>query len=226
MSPQVTCLCLTKDRPQYLTNAIRCFNEQTYKDSHLLVLDSSLDCVIPPAILEVEDYCKRVTYVNRNHALFGDPKTIGALRNLAGRLANTQLLASWDDDDWSAPERLERQIYTLANFGNKRSVIGYHTMKFTDGSAWWKYCGQPHVAMGTSLLYKRVWWEKHPFPETQVGEDTSFAAEAWTNQQLHTEDATGGSDQPFAGDSDMMVAHIHQGNSSKKIMNNPYRRLG
>lgn len=43
--------------------------------------------------------------------------TIGAKRNLGCELARGDLVAHWDDDDWSAPWRLSYQVEELGRAG-------------------------------------------------------------------------------------------------------------
>jgi glycosyltransferase involved in cell wall biosynthesis len=65
--------------------------------------------------------------------------TIGAKRNIGVEAATGEVVAHFDDDDWSAPGRLEEQVRRLVSSG--ASVSGFRSMKFTDGLRWWKYEG-------------------------------------------------------------------------------------
>ncbi len=134
--------------------------------------------------------------------LDGNP-TIGDKRNLGGSRAGGSVIAHWDDDDHSAPERLTDQIRRLIDSG--QSVTGYCSMRFTDGSRSWLYRGATHYAIGTSLCYRRDWWQSHPFPGLQVGEDGAFAATAHQAGQLTTAEA-----------GELMHATIHPGNTSPR----------
>jgi hypothetical protein len=60
-------------------------------------------------------------------------------------------------------------------------------------------------ALGTSLCYRRDWWERNRFPSLQVGEDNHFVAAARDAGQLVAADA-----------GELMYARIHPGNTSPK----------
>lgn len=132
----------------------------------------------------------------------GNPP-IGTMRNIGCANARGDVIAHFDDDDYSAPERLADQIARLRSTGC--AVTGYHTMRFTDGNHWWRYRGFPAYALGTSLCYRRDWWARHHFPALQVGEDNGFVEAAVAARQLVTADA-----------GDLMWATIHPTNTSPR----------
>jgi len=128
---------------------------------------------------------------------------IGEKRNYGAARATGDVVANWDDDDYSAPQRLADQMNRLLASG--LSVTGYHSMRFTDGKKQWQYTGTPNYALGTSLCYRRDWWQDHPFLGLQVGEDGTFCEVAANAQQIATVDA-----------GKMMEATIHDGNTSPR----------
>lgn len=95
-----------------------------------------------------------------------------------------------------------------------KSVTGYHSMRFTDGERWWKYSGTVNYALGTSLVYRRAWWQRSRFRAVQIGEDNQFVAEAAAAGQLATADA-----------GELMHATIHRGNTSRRNMGSAWRQL-
>lgn len=137
---------------------------------------------------------------------------IGAKRNLGCAKAQGEIIAHWDDDDFSAPERLTDQINRLRESG--KSVTGYHSMKFTDGERWWQYAGALHYSLGTSLCYSRNYWKSNPFPAMQVGEDNALVASAWRQGQLATADA-----------GELMYATNHPNNTSPRVMGSNWKAL-
>ena len=132
-----------------------------------------------------------------------ESRNIGEKRNFGCSRAAGEVICHWDDDDWSAPERLARQIEMLAESG--KAVAGFRSMRFTDGESWWKYEGPRDYALGTSLCYRREWQQAHPFPPVHVGEDNEFTTAAWNAGQLVSEDA-----------GELMYATIHPGNTSPR----------
>lgn len=138
----------------------------------------------------------------RHLHLPGKPK-IGESRNAGCEAARGEIVAHFDDDDFSAPERLADQLARLHDSG--RAVTGYHSMRFTDGASWWLYRGASCYALGTSLCYRRDWWAGHRFEAVNVGEDNGFVMRARRENQLIAADA-----------GDLMWATIHSGNTSPR----------
>jgi hypothetical protein len=166
--PLVSCIMPTKDRAQFVPGAIDGFLRQTYPHKELIVLDDgeSIEELLPenPAI--------RYVRVEGNLC-------IGAKRNMCCEQAKGELIAHWDDDDWSMPTRLEEQVKTLQEHP-EASITGYNSLLFLDqrsGKAW-RYTGKAKYLVGTSLMYRREFWEKRRFSDVQIGEDGKFIAGA------------------------------------------------
>jgi glycosyltransferase involved in cell wall biosynthesis len=147
-------------------------------------------------------YSKSIRHVHLPERL-----TIGAKRNYATTFASGEIIAHWDDDDWSSPGRLAEQVAMLENSG--KAVAGYHSMLFTDGPNWWRFSHHQPYAIGTSLCYQKSFWQDHPFEAKQIGEDGAFQKTAAKAKQLVSADGR-----------EMMVASVHPGNTSKKIVQN------
>lgn len=131
--------------------------------------------------------------------------TVGAKRNYGCERAAGEYVAHWDDDDYSAPGRLADQLSRISESG--WAVTGYRSMRFTDGAQWWLYSGSSSYALGTSLFYRRDWWQRHRFPSIDVAEDGAFVDVAAAAKQLITADA-----------GDLMYATNHKGNTSPRQM--------
>lgn len=144
--------------------------------------------------------------------LEGDPLLIGEKRNFGCERALGEIIFHFDDDDFSAPGRMADQLQRLHESG--KSVTGYHSMRFSDGTADWMYEGVRNYAIGTSLCYRREWWESHRFPAIQIEEDSQFGAVAWAHGQLSTEHAR-----------DLMWASNHTGNTSPRTLGANWRKL-
>ncbi len=138
----------------------------------------------------------------RHLHLPGSPK-IGQSRNAGAEAARGEIVCHFDDDDFSAPGRLADQLRRLDESG--KAVAGYHSMRFTDGRSWWQYRGASCYALGTSLCYRRDWWQRNRFEPVQVGEDNGFVYRARRADQLVSADA-----------GDLMWATIHAGNTSPR----------
>jgi glycosyltransferase involved in cell wall biosynthesis len=163
-------MCLTADRQKLTDRAVRCFQSQTYENRHLLIYDTGVE---PYDFGDRSD--KRVIVVRDEQAR---GKRIGALRNLAARLCSrVDIIAHWDSDDWSHPERIAVEARALTG----QQCVGFHNLLFFDSrernEAWeydYRYGGVdrfPLRVLGTSLMYWRDTWVKRPFDEDGVGED-------------------------------------------------------
>lgn len=206
-TPLVTCLCLTTaGRADFLKRAIDCFWKQTYERKELLIVADSCDDVpeVPWSMAEPSIVSVMVTSGN-----------IGTKRNRGCESAGGEIIALWDDDDFSAPGRLSFQVQSLKIA--RKAVIGFQVMKFTDGASWWQYSAAPGFVVGSSLCFRRDWWaarythpkypgielQPHSFPDVQIGEDAVFCSNANLAGEL-----------AMCPDVDLMYATIHSGNTS------------
>ena len=133
--------------------------------------------------------------------------SIGAKRNLACERATGDIIIHWDDDDWYAPWRIEFQVDELLSSG--ADICGADHLLYYEPSRGraWEYTypsgARPWVA-GNTLCYRRAFWERHRFPEIQIGEDSRFVR-ACSPARLHRHPRT-----------DFVVGLIHDGNTSRK----------
>lgn len=174
----VTAVCPTANRLKYIPRAIQCFLSQTFKDSELVILDDGAEPCYPVVPIH-----PRIRYE------YGQPgcwKTTGAKRNAINAMANGDIIWHMDDDDWSAPERMEEQVALLTT-GSAR-VVGYHTLLYyreSDcGLFKYRYSGMGDYAIGTSQCYWREYWKANPFPELNIGEDSQFSFKAAAKNML------------------------------------------
>ncbi|WP_281288001.1 glycosyltransferase family 2 protein [Humibacillus xanthopallidus] len=187
----------TYNRRRFVPDAIENFLLQTYKDRELVVVDDGSD---PVADLMPDD--PRIRYVRLDRHV-----PIGAKRNLACQQVKGAIIVHWDDDDWSAPSRVETLVRLLHDTG--ADLCGQRQLLFYDRDAarGWRYRypegGRPWVAGGT-LAFRRETWERHPFPDVPQGEDTSFV---WSCHGLRLE---------TLDREDLYVATIHRANTSAK----------
>jgi glycosyltransferase involved in cell wall biosynthesis len=165
----ISCLCITRSRREWLPQAIRCFHSQTYDQKELIILADTYEDVA--GVRQGEGV--RV-FIGADPSL-----TIGAKRNLAAKLTTRwhpdDMLCNFDDDDFSGPERLDDQCWRLQQAG--AAVTGYRDIKFTDGTQWWMNRNWPG-GYGSTLLYRRDWFDEHPYPDIHVGEDWGFVETA------------------------------------------------
>lgn len=199
MKPLVSCICVTRDRRSFIGDAIKAFLSQDWREKELIVIDDGRD--------KVKDLCAALPNCNYVY-LPGAPETqlkIGPKRNLACETASGEIIAHWDDDDWSAPERLREQVRNL--FQSRKAVTGYNSMLFWDGIRAFKYKGASSYAIGTSLCYLKSFWAAHRFitEDHRQLEDNAFVMAAQREHQIAAFDGAR-----------TMVARIHAGNTEPK----------
>jgi glycosyltransferase involved in cell wall biosynthesis len=166
-SPLVSCVMPTKDRPAFVVQAIGYFLRQDYPHRELVIVD---DGIHPVGDLVPAD--PRIRYLRLDR-----PHRLGAKRNLACQASRGELIAHWDDDDWMRADRLSRQVSALT--ASEADVCGLSELlclRPLAGDAW-RYRPaplDPPWLAGATLLFRRSAWQTQPFPEIDVGEDTTF----------------------------------------------------
>lgn len=185
MLPMVSCILPTGYGEHYVRGAIKCFFDQTYKgELELVVVDNNaapIKHLLPPFSLHV-------TYLRT------EKMPVGALRNLGTQVASGEVCITWDEDDWSHPNRVESQVQRLLE--QRKAVTGWDTLLFWDEDAQqgYKYLFEPSgkshppYACGTSQCYLKSWWEDHKFVEHGI-EDHPFSDTALHSGQLDSCDA-------------------------------------
>lgn len=191
-NPSVTCLCLTKDRREWLPKAIDYFLAQDYPNRELLIVADKL-----------EDYDGLVPQDGRIRVIETGHRTVGEKRNIGCAHTDADLIAIADDDEYSAPGRLSSQVAHLVS--SDKALTGYNAMKFTDGKDWWLYTGAKDFAIATSMLFKRLFWNDYKFQHVQCGQDEQLSYTAQGLRQIAT--------QP---DMNLMYATVHKGNTSPR----------
>src|SRR5690606_30534279 len=120
--PLVSCLMVTRDRPELARRAIACFLAQTWPHRELVIVDDG-DRSYDDLVASYDD--PRIRYVR----LPSSPsQRLGALRNASQDLARGEYRVQWDDDEWYHPERIERQMRPILDEGWHASLLQYTLM--------------------------------------------------------------------------------------------------
>ncbi|MDA8018111.1 MAG: glycosyltransferase [Thermoanaerobaculia bacterium] len=194
--PLVSCIMPTADRREFVAQAVRYFQRQSYPHRELIVFDDGEDPVEDVLVAD-----PRIRYFRSDVR-----RNIGDKRNLACAEARGELIAHWDDDDWSARDRLARQVAALEE--RQADVCGLDRVLFYDpiSRRSWRYTypSARSWVYGATLCYRSSFWRRRPFPSLQVGEDNRFV-QACLPERLLTQDDEG-----------FFVALVHVGNTSTK----------
>lgn len=120
--PLVSGLCLTRNRPELLQNAIYDFVNQTYTKKELVVMYDEDDSA---TIDFINNYKQQYNNLITKHNIhfYECPKniSIGEKRNISVKKALGKLSIIWDDDDRYDPERIE--IMTKASMLHPDNAI-------------------------------------------------------------------------------------------------------
>ncbi len=163
--PLISCIMPTANRRDFVPGAIQWFQRQDYPEKELVILDDGEDAV---GDLIPDD--PRVRYLREPQR-----RVLGAKRNALCEAARGELIVHWDDDDWHAPNRLSLQVAAL----RESDVCGSNHLLFygpASGRAWeYRYpAGQRTWVCGSTLAYRRAFWERHRFAPVRQGEDAYF----------------------------------------------------
>lgn len=165
---------LVNGRAEMVKRAIASFRAQTYTRKRLLIWNSG---TVSPLSMQ-QQLAGDGVHIRE----CDDATTIGALRNRANShavsgesFAAADLIAHWDSDDWSHPQRLAEQVALHQASG--KQLVGYRELLFWDSrpgdqdgmdalnEAWIYRHQQANWAAGASFLYTRALWEQQPFPD-------------------------------------------------------------
>jgi glycosyltransferase involved in cell wall biosynthesis len=108
ISPLVSCIIPTRDRPQLVLRAIGSVFSQSHKKLQVIVVDDSQGSATETAL---KGCGYPIRYI-RNNGSYGAPRA----RNLGLSEAQGDVVSFLDDDDQWCPDKLERQLGLLGKF--------------------------------------------------------------------------------------------------------------
>ena len=188
----VSCIMPTKDRRKWIPRALECWQAQTYQPLQLVVLDNGA-----ANIKDLLPADQRITYTRA-----GQGMKLGMLRNLACQLATGEFIAHWDDDDWYASDRIEKQVQAI---GSAPMCVpqGCH---FASEKQAYRLDADPMYGIGSALMYRRDYWMRARFaPAAHCGEDSMFIQQCSEKARV---DGYG-----------LIVASVHDSHTAQRILN-------
>jgi glycosyltransferase involved in cell wall biosynthesis/GT2 family glycosyltransferase len=203
--PLVSCIMPTAGRRGFIPLALAYFARQDYPARELVVVDDGEE-----GVADLVEGQPGVRYQRLDR-----PVVLGTKRNIACELAQGDLVAHWDDDDWYAPSRLSVQVGRMLDSG--ADLSGARALSFYDGRSGkaWRYewpGGRRIWAAGSSLCYRKELWARSAFPDVATGEDSRFV---WSK-------AVGGMSD--LSDTNSIVAIIHRRNTVPKNVHGAHWR--
>jgi glycosyltransferase involved in cell wall biosynthesis len=196
----------TYNRRAFVPHAIRYFLRQDYPEKELIILDDGTDSIrdlIPdhPAL---------------RYYRLPEKITLGAKMNMACKLAKGNIIANWDDDDWYAQRRLSYQATAMKQ--PSTFICGINRLLYFDLGSKDTYeyiypANQRTWMLGSSLCFRKDFWEQHPFADINVGMDGLFV---WSTTNEHLQ---------VLADHTFSVHMIHPHNVSPKRTNTSWWHL-
>jgi glycosyltransferase involved in cell wall biosynthesis len=165
----------TRNRRRFVPLALACFRSQTCASKELIVVDDGDD--------SLEDLLHGIQ--NVVHVRLPERASIGAKRNIACERARGQFIAHWDDDDWHAPDRLQRQLEPLrAQTHDLTGLVCSFILEMPAGH-FWSTTPELHRRMnvgdihGGTLLFRRsIWQGGIHYPDVSLAEDAALIKRA------------------------------------------------
>jgi glycosyltransferase involved in cell wall biosynthesis len=166
--PLVSVVLTTRDRPEFLATALRCFAHQTYLNRELIVVDDGDEHPADQAAIErLGGKLVRATLGT----------TIGAKLNLGLEQASGYFCQKMDDDDWYAPSYIETFVDAIEASWREacRPTCAFVTpFLFFHVAAWEVRRSANGNVPGATLFFRRQDWREAPFRDLPADEDLWF----------------------------------------------------
>ncbi|WP_316747212.1 glycosyltransferase family A protein [Pedobacter gandavensis] len=166
-TPYVSCIMPTANRAKFIPLAIDNFLNQDYRNAELIIIDDGKE-----SVWDIIPKHRRIRYFYKETV-----STIGMKRNFACEEAKGEIIMHWDDDDWYAGDWISRQLTAIESSG--ADICGLNDILFFSpvvGKFWKvvdKQTEHPWLA-GATMVYKKKFWQQHPFKDIQIGEDYDY----------------------------------------------------
>jgi O-antigen biosynthesis protein len=160
----VSCVMPTKDRPQFLRQALRYFHRQTHPNAELIVVDDSEK--------SVRTLCAgipRVRYIRLTK-----PTLLGTKMNIGIEAARGKVIQKLDDDDYYHPDFLRVALMHYPARNPWKELVAWDCfMVYLAGQKQARFSGHGWHAGGT-LCFSREMWRQIPFRAIPKGVDHNF----------------------------------------------------
>jgi glycosyltransferase involved in cell wall biosynthesis/lipopolysaccharide biosynthesis regulator YciM len=166
--PLVSIIMTVYGRDEYLDVAIDSILSQTHHNLELITVD---DCSIDDAYEYLQQKAineprLKVMQVAKNGGTY-------CAKNSAIAVAKGEYLAFMDSDDWTHPQRIERQVNAIHNTDYRAVCHSYFRIN-EHGDIFYKGVGAIRLACISLLAHRSVFEEIGYFDSMRVGADTEF----------------------------------------------------
>jgi glycosyltransferase involved in cell wall biosynthesis len=154
----------TRDRREFIPQALRCFSRQTYQESELIVVDDGRK--------SVGDLCRGIPRVR--HIQLYKPANTGTKLNIGIERARGDILQKVDDDDYYHPDFLKLAAARLPSQPSVRTLVAWDCfLVLIAGEMKLRHSGHGWEAGGTFCFHRSL-WELKPFRDVAKNEDYWF----------------------------------------------------
>ncbi len=169
--PKVSCILVTHNRREFVSQAIKYFLRQDYPEKQLIILDDGTD-----EIMDLVPDLGNIEYIRLEYKL-----SVGEKRNKGVEASQGDIILFWDDDDWYSPDRITYQVGSLVDENVDATVLQNGLVFDLQRNQFW-IC-KPSlrdkmfsygVIGGTIAFKKSIFDHQVRFPNTNLAEDAEF----------------------------------------------------
>lgn len=168
MKPPISCILVTRDRPAFVRQALRCFASQDYPDKELIVVDDGR--------ASVRDACAGVDGVR--YIRLTSPTPTGTKLNIGIEAARADVLQKLDDDDFYAPRFLSTAVRRLQRARREDALVAWCCFLVLIARERRLYFSGHGWKAGGTLCFHRALWARHPFRDLYGSSDSWFIRDA------------------------------------------------
>jgi glycosyltransferase involved in cell wall biosynthesis len=163
--PLISCLCVTRNKVEFLSRSISCFESQTYPHKELIIVYESDDLNTRQLLHSVNsEKIKPIELLTARKMPLGD------IRNTAIEKSSGEYLCQWDDDDWYHERRLEIQMKAILNsFKPASALTNWIVFNAIKDNA---YISPTRIWEGSILFRKDIISDDIRYESVSKGEDT------------------------------------------------------
>jgi len=165
--PLISCLCVSRGKPELLSRAVQCFQAQTYANKELLLIYEDDD-------IPTRAYANQLTdpRINMLEVSSCPKMSLGHLRNLGLERCCGEYFCQWDDDDWHHCRRLEFQMDVIKQSQMQASImIHWLVYNMLEREA---YVSGRRLWEGSILCAKSLTAKELKYDDCRKGEDTNL----------------------------------------------------
>jgi mannosyltransferase OCH1-like enzyme len=163
--PFVSCLCVTQNKFELLSQSIDCFLFQSHPLKELVIVYESNNPWIAEAKAQYESDTVRFIEVP-----IEPKKTLGELRNISVAEARGEYIMQWDDDDMYHPDRIRLQV-GLASRGSACGNV-VNSVVIYDQKLQRAFLFNNYKFDGSILVHKQTFLDKVTYPSQNRSEDS------------------------------------------------------